>query len=50
LNQDGDIKGSRAIKLKTPGIEMLTMEDIEPSPVAIIYWNGKKYIWIHEGE
>jgi hypothetical protein len=51
FDKNDDITGSRVVKLKRPGIEVLMLEAIdEPSPVAVIYWNGKKYIWIHEGE
>jgi hypothetical protein len=50
FDKDDNITGSRTVKLKRPSINLLMLEDIEPSPVAVIYWNGKKYIWIHQGE
>ncbi|MCR8560663.1 hypothetical protein KXD93_23610 [Mucilaginibacter sp. BJC16-A38] len=50
IDKDDNITGSRTVKLKRPGINLLMKEEAEPSPVAVIYWNGKKYIWIHQGE
>ncbi|ASU35849.1 hypothetical protein [Mucilaginibacter xinganensis] len=50
FDKDDNITGSRTVKLKRPGIELLMLENIAPDPVAVICWNGKKYIWIHQGE
>jgi hypothetical protein len=43
----GDISGSKTVKLNRPG---LLVESEEDGAGGIIYWNGKKYIWIHQGE
>jgi hypothetical protein len=43
----GDIIGSKIVKLSRPG---LLVESEEDGAGGIIYWNGKKYIWIHQGE
>ena len=46
--KSGDILGSKKINLSRPGI---LIEDTENSFAGvIIYWNGKKYIGIHQGE
>jgi len=47
---NGDMVGSIKRKLTNKGIEMWSLEDGEPLAGGIIYWNGKKWIWIHEGE
>ena len=44
FNPNGDILGSRAVRLKHPTIE-LTKEE---QGGGMIYWNGKRYIWIHQ--
>ena len=46
----GDILGSKKIKLVRPGILIEDYEDGAALAGGIIYWNGKKYIWIHQGE
>ncbi|WP_207492913.1 hypothetical protein [Aridibaculum aurantiacum] len=46
----GDIKGSRTIKLLRPGILIEDYEDGAAIAGGIIYWNGNKYKWIHQGE
>lgn len=50
FNKENDITGSRLVRLKRPALSLLMQDDSQPSPVATIYWNGKKYIWIHQGE
>jgi hypothetical protein len=50
FNKDDDIQGSRKIKLKRPAIFIYDLEDGEPNSGGIIYWDGKKYIWIQQGE
>jgi hypothetical protein len=36
--------------LARPGIIIEDYEDGAALASGIIYWNGKKYIWIHQGE
>ena len=43
---NGDAKGSREIKLVRPGI---LITDNRGSG-AVIYYNGKNFIWIHQGD
>jgi len=50
FDKSGDILGSRKFKLIRPAIFIYDEEDGEPNSGGIIYWNGKKYIWIHQGE
>ncbi len=44
--ESGDIIDSNTINLSRPAI------DVEDKEIAggLIYWNGKEYIWIHQGE
>jgi hypothetical protein len=46
----GDIMGSKTVKLFRPGILIEDDEDGAAVAGGIIYWNGKNYIWIHQGE
>jgi hypothetical protein len=46
----GDILGGKEIKLARPGILIEDYEDGNAYTGGIIYHNGKKYIWIHQGE
>ncbi len=50
FDKDGGILGTIKRKLKNTGISI--WENLEGSPLAggIIYWDGKKYSWIHQGE
>jgi hypothetical protein len=48
--ESGDIIGGKEIKLARPGILIEDYEDGSPLAGVIIYWNGKKYIPIHQGE
>ncbi|GAA3998826.1 hypothetical protein GCM10022408_07170 [Hymenobacter fastidiosus] len=43
LDANGDLK-DRLVHLKHPCIE-LRKEDTG----GMIYWNGKRYIWLHQG-
>lgn len=43
----GDIIGGKKRRLLHPAIEI---EDKEKGAGGLIYWDGKKYIWIHQGE
>lgn len=47
---NGDIIGSIKRRVGNKGISMWSLEDGEPLAGGIIYWNGKKWIWIHQGE
>jgi hypothetical protein len=42
----GDIIGSKIVNLTRPAIDV---EDMEIAG-GLIYWDGHKYIWIHQGE
>ena len=47
---NGDMVGSTKRRLNNKGISMWSLEDGEPLAGGIIYWSGKKWIWIHQGE
>lgn len=42
--------GGKEVKLSHHGILVEDYEDGGFLTGGIIYWNGKKYIWIHQGE
>lgn len=46
----GDILGGKEVKLSKPGILIEDYVDGHAYAGGIIYYNGKKYIWIHQGE
>ena len=48
--ESGDIIGGNEIKLARPGILVEDYEDGAALAGGIIYWNGTKYVWIHQGE
>jgi hypothetical protein len=50
FNKDGDMLGCKKIKLVRAVFFIYDLEDGEPNSGGIIYWDGKKYIWIHQGE
>jgi hypothetical protein len=50
FSKDGDILGSKKIKIVRPAFYIYDLEDGEPNSGGIIYWTGKKYIWISQGE
>ncbi|MFD0748577.1 hypothetical protein ACFQZS_00390 [Mucilaginibacter calamicampi] len=50
FSKDGDILGSKKIQLVRPAIYVHDVEDGSQTAGGLIYWNGKKYIWIHQGE
>lgn len=50
FDKAGDIIGSTARRLSNPGIRSWALSDGEPIAGGVITWNGKRYIWIHEGE
>jgi hypothetical protein len=47
---NGDIIGSQKINLKFNSISIWKAEDGSALYGGIIYWDGKKYSWIHQGE
>ncbi|MBS1503835.1 MAG: hypothetical protein JST32_17330, partial [Bacteroidetes bacterium] len=49
-NKSGDITKSKQIKLKRPGLYVYDLVDGQPNAGGIIYWNGKKYVWLQQGE
>lgn len=48
--ESGDILGGKQIKLARPGILIEDYKDGAALAGGIIYWNDKKFIWIHQGE
>ena len=48
--ESGDIIGGKAIKLARPALMIMAFEHGSPIAGGIIYWTGKEYIWIHQGE
>lgn len=50
FNESGDMIGSKKILLKNPSLVIGAMEDGAMNAGGIVYWTGKKYRWIHQGE
>jgi hypothetical protein len=50
FDEDDMINGSKKVKLKHPAFYIYDLMDDEPNSGGIIYWNGKQYTWIHQGE
>jgi len=48
--RSGDIKGSRKILLAHPGVLIEHLEDGVMAAGGILYWAGKGYRWIHQGD
>lgn len=48
--KSGDILASKKIKLTRTGLLIEDYEDGAALAGGIVYWDGKKYIWIHQGE
>lgn len=48
--KSGDIIGSRKVNLKQTGILFEDYEDGAALSGGILYWNGKTYQWIQQGE
>jgi hypothetical protein len=48
--KSGDIIRGKEIKLKHSCLLLAAMEDGAEVSGGLIYWNGAKYIWIHQGE
>lgn len=48
--KNGDILGGKQIKLTHPCISIASVEDGAEISGGLIYWTGKKYRWIHQGE
>ncbi len=49
-SKTGDIIGGKKVKLSRQAILVEVYEDGAVLAGMIIYWNGKKYIEIHQGE
>lgn len=45
----GDILGSKEVKLERPAILIQHAEKGAANAGGLIYWNGKRYTWIHQG-
>jgi hypothetical protein len=50
FNKDGDMISGRKIKLKCPAVYIYHTEDGDDVAGQLIYWDGIKYISIHQGE
>jgi len=50
FSKGGDIIGGKVIKLTHPCLSLTAVEDRAEIAGGLIYWNGVKYIWIHQGE
>ncbi|QKJ30935.1 hypothetical protein HQ865_14645 [Mucilaginibacter mali] len=50
FSKDGDITGGKKIRLKYLAISVYKLEDKAFVAGIVIYWDGKRYITIHEGE
>ena len=50
VNASGDLMASKKISLKHPAIYVYAIEDGGDAVGAIVYWDGKKYISIHQGD
>jgi hypothetical protein len=48
--ETGDIIGGKEVKLQHPGLLLMAEEDGSPYAGGIIYWDGRQYVWIHQGE
>jgi len=48
--KSGDVLGGKEIKLSHPCISVASVEDGAEVSGGLIYWTGKKYRWIHQGE
>ncbi len=50
FDTEGDLTGSKQIKLNHHALYIYDTIDGEPYAGGLIYWNGIKYLWIHQGE
>ncbi|HXO73610.1 MAG TPA: hypothetical protein VN824_00245, partial [Puia sp.] len=48
--KSGDILGGKPVKLLHPCLSIANVEDGAEVSGGLIYWTGKKYRWIHQGE
>ena len=48
--KSGDILGGKQIKLAHPCISIASLEDGAEVSGGLIYWTGKKYRWVQQGE
>ena len=49
-NSSGDIIGTRKMKVKNKGIYIWANEGEVNISGEIIVWDGKKFVWIHQGD
>ncbi|MCQ6959780.1 hypothetical protein [Mucilaginibacter aquariorum] len=50
FDADGDISGSKKVKIAHVAVSIYAIEDGSELAGALIYWNGTKYVSIHQGE
>jgi hypothetical protein len=50
FDKEGAIIGGKQLALKRPGVFIWANEDGQMIAGGVIYWDGQKYIWIHQGE
>ena len=50
FDSDDNIKGSKKVKLARNGLLITDLMDGQPNSGGIVYWDGNKYTWIHQGE
>jgi hypothetical protein len=46
----GDILGAKEMRLARPGVLIEAHEDGAAWAGGLVYWDGKRYVWIHQGE
>jgi len=50
VNKNGDLIDPKKVKMKRSAVYVYKTEDLYPNSGGLIYWDGKKYIWIQQGE
>jgi hypothetical protein len=50
VNTEGDLIGSKKKRLERTAFYIYQAEDNEPVSGGIIYWSGKSYLWIQQGD
>ncbi|RAK65144.1 hypothetical protein [Hymenobacter edaphi] len=45
---NGDLAGTRTVKLRRPGLLIMATQDTYAG--GIVYWDGRRYTWIQQGE
>ena len=48
--KSGDVLGGKKVKLSHPCISIARVDDGAEDSGGLIYWTGRKYRWIHQGE